>query len=110
MESWKSSRDYDRRVYAGICKVFRNHEYLIESLFKKSQAKLSQRPDLIIAKSAAYSDGEILLIKVALDMWSGSGDAFVWQILETLDRRTFINVIDGLSFIKHEQQTLTDHF
>ena len=107
MKSWKMAREYDRRVYAGICKVFRNHEYLLEGLFEKTQARLSSDPDLMIAKIAKYSDGEIVLIKVALDMWSGSGNVFVWQILETLDRSTFTNVLDGLSFVKGEQQTLT---
>jgi len=106
MKSWKNARKYDQRVYAGICKVFRNHEHLLEVLFEKAQARLCSSPDRMIAKIENYPDGEIVLIKVALDMWSGSGNVFVWQILETLDRSTFTNVIEGLSFVKSEQQTL----
>ena len=31
------------------------------------------------------SSGEDLLVRVALDLWSGSGDAKVWELVEILD-------------------------
>mgnify|MGYP003393781428 CR=1 FL=1 len=106
MKSWKNACASDLKTYEGICRVFSNHEYLLDGFFEKAQARLSSTPELMIERTASYSHGEVVLIKVALDIWSGSGNVFVWQILETLDRETFANVIDGLVFVKHDQQTL----
>ena len=106
MENWKNSRASERRSYEGIRRVFSNHEHLLKGFFEETQARLSLSPDIMIEQTTGYSDGEIVLIKVALDIWSGSGNVFVWQILETLDKQTFMHVVNGLSFVKHDHQTL----
>jgi hypothetical protein len=106
MKSWKNACPSDLKLYEGICKVFAKHMYLLEGFFEETQVRLSSTPEIMIERAAGYSHGEIVLIKVALDMWSGSGNVFVWQILETLDQQTFLSVIEGLKFVKHEQQTL----
>ena len=105
MKSWKHACASDLKLYEGICKSFSNHKYLLEGFFDETYARLRSSPELMIEQTSGYSHGEIVLIKVALDIWSGSGNVFVWQILETLDKRTFLSVIEALEFVKHDEQT-----
>jgi hypothetical protein len=78
----------------------------LHGFFEEKRARMSLAPDEMIERTADFSSGEVVLIKVALDIWSGSGNARVWELLETLDKQTFMNVVSGLVFIKHDKATL----
>jgi len=105
MKTWVQARESERRFYSAIARVFSNHQNLLKGFFEEERARLSHTPEEILAQHQGFADGEIVLIKVALDIWSGSGDALVWEILTVLDGDNFRNVIQGLMMIKSEQQT-----
>jgi len=54
----------------------------------------------MLGRIAGLSDGEKVLIRIALDIWSGSGDAKVWELIETLDDYNFSNVLKGLAVLR----------
>ena len=105
MKAWVKARDSERRCYEAIARVFGGHPHLLKSFFEEQSAMLMQSPEQMLKKSEGFVDSEIVLIKVALDIWSGSGDAIVWQVLEVLDGDNFRNVIHGLMMVKREYQT-----
>ena len=105
MKTWVKARDSERLYYEAIARVFGNHPHLLKGFFEEQTARLSHAPDEILHLSQGFADSEIVLVKVALDIWSGSGNAIVWQVLEVLDGNNFRNVIHGLMMVKQEYQT-----
>lgn len=85
--------------------MFLNHQYLLRGFFEERQPRISLAPEEMIQQSAGFSDGEIVLIKIALDIWSGSGNACVWELLEVLDKGNFLNVLKGMLMIKQNNPT-----
>ncbi len=105
MKSWVEPGEHEVRLYEAISKVFLNHQYLLRGFFEERQPRISLAPEEMIQQSAGFSDGEIVLIKIALDIWSGSGNACVWELLEVLDKGNFLNVLKGMLMIKQNNPT-----
>lgn len=105
MKTWVKARDSERLWYDAIARVFGNHPHLLKGFFEIDKARLALTPEEILHWSEDFADSETVLIKVALDIWSGSGNAPVWQVLEVLDGNNFRNVIHGLMMVKREYQT-----
>src|SRR4051794_32454833 len=97
METWREVTVSERRQYDLIALIFSNHPKLLEFFFEKNQARLSLPPEAMLKELGCFSSGEQVLLRVALDMWSGSGNAFVWQLIETLDHDTFYKVLKALN-------------
>lgn len=57
----------------------------------------------MLKQTAGLSSGEILLIKIALDIWSGSGHAYVWEIIEVLDKDNFFYVPEALIIVRRNR-------
>ncbi len=100
MESWREATSSDRRMYQAICLVFLNHPKLLEFFFEKKRPRIRFVAEQMRKEAAGFSSGEQILIRVALDMWSGSGNAKVWQMLETLDSSNFGNCLKALGFLR----------
>ena len=100
MESWQAATTSDRYTYSVIAIIFRNHPYLLRFLFEDRSPRIRFQPMELRRRAANFSSGEQLLIRVALDVWSGSGNAKIWQILETLDADNFLNVLVALAKLR----------
>lgn len=96
MNTWINPLDSEIKQYKIISMLFEKHPKLLEFFFDKNEPKLNWPPDEMLDHSSVFSSGEYILIKVALDIWSGSGNALLWEILDTLDRDNFIKVIQGI--------------
>lgn len=105
MTTWENARNSELRQFQAIVRVFSQHPYLLNGFFETKRARLTRTPEKILRFAKGFSDGELVLIRVALDIWSGSGNAKVWQLLEILDGDNFRNVMLGLLMIKSEDQT-----
>lgn len=101
METWREATRAERRLYILISAIFRNHPKLLEFFFERDRAKISFDPETMLREAGCFSSGEQVLIRVALDMWSGSGNATVWQLLEILDYESFSNVLKALDNWRH---------
>lgn len=99
MVKWQKATATDRRVLEAILIVLRRYPYLIDFMFDPEEPRLRQRPEDLLEESASFSSGEDLLVRVALDLWSGSGDAHVWELIEFLDDENFSNVAEAFQKI-----------
>ena len=104
METWRDAKPADRHLYNSISIIFRNHPEMLLFFFEGERPRLRHDPMEMRKLSCYFSSGEQLLIKVALDMWSGGGNAKIWQILETLDAENFANVLEALAFLKQQSR------
>lgn len=50
----------------------------------------------LFAEAETMSGGELLLVRIAHDLWEAEGTAGVWEIPRRLDRGNFERVIDAL--------------
>jgi hypothetical protein len=87
-------------MYQAISLVFHNHPELLEFFFEKDQPRIRFVAEDMRREAAGFSDGQQILIRVALDMWSGSGNAKIWQVLEGLDDANFSNCLRALGFLR----------
>ncbi len=103
MKTWKDASVFELQTYEAIARVFRQHSYLLDLFFEKETSRIRQHAEKMLQQVSHFSHGEIVLIKVALDIWSGSGNALVWEVLEVLDRQNFFNVLSGLANLRKER-------
>lgn len=96
MEVWLDAEDSDKQTFKTINILFSKHPYLLKFFFDPNKPRIKYEPLKMIRASYGMSSGEQVLIKIALDIWSGGGNAKVCQILETLDDANFINAINAL--------------
>jgi hypothetical protein len=67
--------------------IFRNHPGLLDFFFEKKEPRIRMRAIEMRKAAFGMSSGEQLLLRVALDVWSGSGNAKIWQLINpTLER------------------------
>lgn len=100
MRIWHRANRTERLQCDVIARVFRHHPHLIEFLFDPDEPCLRLPPLELLRAARDLSHGEQTLIKVALDIWSGSGNAKVWQLIEILDERNFCAVLEALAYLK----------
>lgn len=98
-----SMNNAERRSVEAILMVFSEHQYLADFFFEESKEKIRFRPDEMKWRAQDLSSSEQVLVRIALDIWSGSGDAKVWELLEVLDKQNFISALRGLSIIKDDR-------
>lgn len=95
MQTWKSASTGDLRRFKAIQQFLVPHPKLTEFLFRPDKAELRDSPENLRARTGGYSSGERALIRIALDIWSESGNARL-NDLSILDATSFKNVILGL--------------
>ena len=96
MIRWPRATKTDDRLLSIIGHLCSQHLYLLDLLFDPNEPRLRRAPEELLEESVNLSSGEDLLVRVALDLWSGSGNARIWELVEVLDGGNFINVLKAL--------------
>ena len=99
MIQWQKATKTDLRLLETVSRVFKKHPELVKFLFDPKEPKLRLAPEELLAVSINFSSGEDLLIRVALDLWSGGGNAKIWELIEFLDNENLLNVVSALQFL-----------
>lgn len=103
MKTWPKTFESDIRAYEAISMVFVNHQHLLNGFFEDKRARLRQSPEEMIEHyTQCCSDGEVILIKVALDIWSGSGGTLIFELTDALALHNFMNVLNALIHVKSD--------
>jgi hypothetical protein len=93
---WKDASADELMLLEMISKLLDDNEQLLTFIFEPTLPKLRKRAGVLKEDSWKFSSGEALLIRVALDIWSGSGHVQLWELIEgwrPKDWRRFIPVI-----------------
>jgi hypothetical protein len=106
METWRQAQASDLHTYAAITIIFRNHPELLEFFFDRDEPRVRMRAIEMRKAATGMSSGEQQLLLVALDIWSGSGNAKIWQLIETLDDGNFANVLKALAFLRNGRRAI----
>jgi hypothetical protein len=100
MLSWIKANRYERRMQETLNLIFRNHPNLLEFLFDKESPQLRHEPGYLLSEASVFSSGEKILVRVGLDLWSGTVGVSLWDIVERLDVCNYQNVLAGLRHLR----------
>ena len=56
----------------------------------------------LFVEADRMSSGQSALVRVAFDVWEGTGDVDLWELVRTLDERSLQRVLDGLRIARGE--------
>ena len=77
---WPTADTEDQKRLEVISNLLWPHEKLLLFLFKTNKPELNGSPEEMKERAQCFSSGERVLINLALDVWSGSGDTKVMDL------------------------------
>lgn len=86
---WKNASVNEILLYQCISLLLGYDKRLVEFVFDPEKPKIRKRAGILREDAFCFSHGEQLLIRAALDFWSGSGQLALWEMLETWDSGTW---------------------
>ena len=98
--NWPSANRDERRLFESISILTDNEHSLLEFLFDPKTPRLRKRPGILRDDSWNLQPGEMLLVRAALDIWSGSGHLAFLECLETWDKNDWINFVKAICHLK----------
>jgi hypothetical protein len=100
MLNWQGAGRHERRMQEVFNLIFENHPEFLGFLFEPERARLRMAPDELLTEAGGFSTGERILIRVALDLWSGQGHVQLWDMVERLDDENYHHVLAGLRHLR----------
>jgi hypothetical protein len=100
MLSWKTCSKEESRLAEIMYLLFKSYPELEQFLFKAETPNLNEPPDVLLRQIGAFSSGEQILVRVALDLWSGEGRTHLFDVLHRLDDRNFTNVMAAILYLR----------
>ncbi len=80
--------------------IFNNETQWMEFLFSHKAPELRLPPEDLIGEAACFSRGEQIKIRVALDLWTGLGNASIADVVEGLDYNSFLCVVRSILILR----------
>lgn len=100
MICWQELSKEEARVFRALSILFRKDPALLMCLVKPGEALLSDSIENLLEFSGNnFSAKQDVLFRVGMDLFSGSGEARVWELLEYLDDERFGLVLEALRFL-----------
>lgn len=97
---WKKATKAELKLLRAISIISRDDTYLFLVFFDQDEPVLSDTIENLLEFSGqTFSAKQDILFRVALDVWSGGGEAHLWEILEYLDDKRLGNVLEALRFL-----------
>jgi hypothetical protein len=103
---WKNASVNQILLYQCISLLLGYDKRLLEFVFDPEKPRIRKRAGILRDDAVFFSDEEQLLIRAALDFWSGSGHLALWEMLESWDCKTwnrFIRALDEYQRLELEE-------
>jgi hypothetical protein len=100
---WKDCTQEEHRLAEIMYLLFKSYPALEKFLFQSRVPRLNEPPDVLLNQAGCFSSGEQILIRVALDLWSGEGGTKLSDIIHRLDDNNFTNVMAGIVYCRLPQ-------
>ena len=94
--SWKREKPSENRTRESIEIILGHNSQLLEFLFDPASPRIRKRAGILRDDLWSFSDEDQLLIRAALDLWSGSGHLQLWEMVETWDKKHWVSFIAGV--------------
>jgi len=94
---WRDASVNQHLLYQCISLLLGYDKRLVEFVFDPKKPQIRKRAGVLREDAFFFSHGEQLLIRAALDFWSGSGQLALWEMLETWDSATWSRFMEAVS-------------
>jgi len=81
-----------------ILHLFEEHRRLLEFLFDAKAPRLSAASDEILAAARGLCSSDVLLVRVALDIWSAAGQAHMNEVIDA-DPETYDVILAAMAIL-----------
>lgn len=82
-----------------ISHLLASDEAMTSFLFEPpTSTSLRAHPNVLAYDSWELNDEQQLLVRAALDIWSGNGNVFLWELLSKLNRKSLSRLIEALEY------------
>lgn len=95
----ESSLALSNRIQAIHC-LFASDERLLYFLFHHMKTELREKPEELLIEARSFSSDEFMLIRAAIDIWCGQGNAKLSDLLSTLDDTNFLRLLIAMARIR----------
>lgn len=86
---WSGASCDEILLYQCISLLLGYDRRLIDFVFDRHRPKIRKRAGVLREDAHIFSDVEQILIRAALDFWSGGGHLALWEMLEGWDHMTW---------------------
>jgi hypothetical protein len=83
---WPGADERSLALLRAISILFGQNQDLISFLFDPEKPRLRKRAGILRDDAWKFSEEDQLVIRVALDLWSGSGHVHLWELIESWDQ------------------------
>lgn len=94
--TWKTASDTEQKLFRVITILLGHNQNLLNFIFDSKAPKIRKRAGILNEDSWNLSNSDQVLIRAALDIWSGSGHVQLWELIENWDKKNWINCINAL--------------
>lgn len=102
--SWPNVKNEERNLLHAITILCGNDKRLLGFLLDPNSPRLRKRAGILREDAWEFSDGEQLLVRAALDLWSGSGHLQLWEMVETWDSTNWVNFVRAIQVLMQLDQ------
>lgn len=81
--NWHGGDEKSLSLLRAISLLLNRNQTLLKFIFDSEKPRLRKRAGILRDDSWKFTEAEQLKIRVALDIWSGSGHVHLWEILES---------------------------
>jgi hypothetical protein len=100
MICWNHLSEHETRLFTALTLLFRKDLELFDRLVEPNKPRLSDSIENLLDFAADnFSAKQDVLFRVGMDLFSGSGEARVWELLEYLDNERLGFVLEALRYL-----------
>jgi hypothetical protein len=107
--SWPNASVREIVIRQCISLLLDYDQRLIDFIFDPARPRIRKRAAILIEDAWAFSHGEQLLIRAALDLWSGSGHLQLWEMLETWDDASWARFVRAIAEYRRLDEVIGEH-
>lgn len=97
---WRNANEDERKLLRTIFIVLRKDPGLLGFLLCDDKPRLKESiEDLLALSASCFSAQQDVMFRVAMDIWSGSGETRVWELIEFLDDERLRLVLEALGYL-----------
>jgi hypothetical protein len=102
--NWTEATPSDKALFVIISRLLNKHPKLLPFIFHPKEPILGQSPEILIQQARAFSSGELLLVRLAIDIWSQDSSVGFMEVVWNLDPENFENTLAVLRMLRPEQK------
>ena len=97
---WRTANETERKLYRALVMLFRRDPELLTFLLHPDRPRLRDSIEGLLGLSeTCFTAEQDVLFRVGMDIWSGSGETRVWELLEFLDNDRLRLVLEALRYL-----------